>query len=200
MPLEVQIKLLRVIEYGEFSRVGSNKVIQVDVRYLYATNKDLIALSEENKFRKDLYYRICTLVLKIPPLRDRPDDIIPLIDHFLKRYDKFSDHTVFTSGALKALHAYTWPGNIRELKNLIERLCILYKGEKFDISKLPEEMRSVLENENISLKNYEIIEKNKISMTLIRNNWNILQTSKDLQIPRTTLSRKIKQFKIKKNN
>ena len=101
---------------------------------------------------------------------------------------------------MKALHAYTWPGNIRELKNLIERLCILYKGEKFDISKLPEEMRSVLENENISLKNYEIIEKNKISMTLIRNNWNILQTSKDLQIPRTTLSRKIKQFKIKKNN
>ncbi len=133
LPLGLQAKLLRVLQDREFERLGSNKTRQVDVRILAATNKDLAALAEEGSFRPDLYYRLNVFPLQAPPLRDRKEDIQSLLIHFLNKVSKeYARKLTFSTEALAILTQYDWPGNVREMENLVERLVILAENERID--------------------------------------------------------------------
>lgn len=126
MPLDVQVKLLRVLETGEFRRLGGSKDIKVDVRFVFASNKKLYDCVERGEFREDFYYRINLLPISLPPLRERQEDILALVLHFLKgNDDRFGVPWMITEEAMKALTFHSWPGNVRELKNTIRRACIL---------------------------------------------------------------------------
>jgi Nif-specific regulatory protein len=130
LPLGLQAKLLRVLQDREFERLGSNKTRRVDVRILAATNKDLGALAEAGAFRPDLYYRLNVFPLRVPPLRDRKEDIQSLLIHFLTKVSKEYSRTLsFSTQALSMLTRYDWPGNVREMENLVERLVILAEDE-----------------------------------------------------------------------
>lgn len=138
MPLGTQARLLRVLETGEFYRVGSSKVQKTDVRVLAATNKNLLKLIQEGKFREDLYYRLHTITLYIPPLRDRGLDIEKLFDYFAEEMaHKYHVAPVeLTPQARRVLYQHSWPGNVRELKHFVEKLTILYAGKQIDASTL----------------------------------------------------------------
>jgi len=200
LPLNIQAKVLRVLEYQEFVRVGSQRILYADIRYVYATNKDLSQLVDENKFRKDLRHRINTIILEIPPLRERPEDIELLINHYSSLFSPDeSKRPHYTSAALKALTAYHWPGNVRELKNLVDRHHILYPGEQIDFADLPHDLRQAAESASHGKKHAESLEKAKIKDTLIACNWNQSKTAAYLKMPLTTLRRKIKKYKISKD-
>jgi DNA-binding NtrC family response regulator len=128
MPMPMQTKLLRVLQEGQFERVGGTRSIEVDVRVLAATNRDLAAMVAEGTFREDLYYRLNVLTLRVPPLRERREDIPQLVEHFTRPGAK-GDTLAFTPEALSALAYYEYPGNVRELQNLVERMAILHAGE-----------------------------------------------------------------------
>lgn len=147
MPLNLQVKLLRVIENGTFRRVGGTNDIKVDIRIISATNKDLKEEAEAGRFREDLYYRLNVIPLKIPPLRERKEDIPLLIDYFLKKI--CNSEKRFTNGAIRLLMEYPWKGNVRELENVIERVVLL--TDKIDITPedLPIEIRSYRENQGM---------------------------------------------------
>ncbi len=136
----LQVKLLRVLQEREFERIGSTKTIKVDVRILAATNRNLEGLTNEGKFREDLYYRLNVIPLHIPPLRERKEDIPLLIDHFLHKHagTKKRQPPIISKELISILMRYTWPGNVRELENLIERLTILNPGKVVTVSDLPE--------------------------------------------------------------
>ncbi|MBI5056248.1 MAG: sigma-54-dependent Fis family transcriptional regulator [Nitrospirae bacterium] len=140
MPMNLQAKLLRVIEGGAFRRVGGVADIKVDVRIISATNKDLKDLIEKGLFREDLYFRLNVLSVKIPPLRERRDDIPVLVDHFLKKFA--GDKKKFSPDAMEMLKNYRWRGNVRELENIIERVVLLCDREVMGVEHLPEEIRS----------------------------------------------------------
>ena len=131
MPLTAQVRLLRVLETGEFSRVGSTAILKSDVRVVAATNKDLAREVEAGRFREDLYYRLSTVILHVPPLRDRREDILPIFEHFQHRFSQQYN----TSGrrldlnAREMLMRYRWPGNIRELRNVAEQTVVLRTGD-----------------------------------------------------------------------
>ncbi len=139
----MQAKLLRVLQEGEFERVGGTKTIRVDVRLLAATNRDLGRLVAERKFREDLYYRLNVIELKVPPLRERYDDVPLLAAHFVNEYATKNRKDVrgITDDALEALQAYRWPGNVRELENTIERAVVLCKGDRIGTEDLPSHMQ-----------------------------------------------------------
>lgn len=137
MPLSLQAKLLRVIENGTFRRVGGITDIRVDVRIIAATNKDIKKEVEEGRFREDLYYRLNVIPLHIPPLRERREDIPLLVEYFVKKYQPGK---VLTDEAIEALKNYRWKGNVRELENVIERVCLLTKSDLIDIKDLPPEI------------------------------------------------------------
>lgn len=128
LPLEAQAKLLRALQDKKIQRVGGNQEIPLDVRIICATNQDLKQLVEKGKFRQDLYYRINVFPIESPPLRERPEDIVPLAEHFLRQLSGSGDLRM-TDGAVRTLMSYNWPGNVRELANAVERVMILYKGE-----------------------------------------------------------------------
>ena len=132
MPLETQVKVLRVLESGEFMRVGDSKTKKTDVRVIAATNKDLGKLVKEGKFRQDLYYRLKTVTINIPPLRERKNDIRLLVDRFALQFSRTNNikYKGFTPEAIKTMHQFNWPGNIRELRNFVESILILQKGER----------------------------------------------------------------------
>jgi len=137
-PKNVQVKLLRILENGEFFRVGSSKLQTTDVRVIAATNKDLWEMVQEGTFREDLYYRLDTVQIHLPPLRERSEDIIPIfrnfVEHFSRRYD--SVFRGFSDEAKALLTSYRWPGNIRELRNVAEQLVVLEKSQFVDADKL----------------------------------------------------------------
>jgi DNA-binding NtrC family response regulator len=139
LPFALQVKLLRVIETGRFFRVGGVKEVSVDVKFISASNKDLKAAAEDGKFRSDLYYRISALTLHIPPLRERREDIPLLVEHYRKRHPAFK-HKRFSKNALDALDRYAWPGNIRELQNLIHRALLLASGPVIEENDLPADL------------------------------------------------------------
>ncbi len=129
MPLSLQAKLLRVIQDREIERLGSEKIVRVDVRIIAATNRDLYALVKEGKFREDLYYRLNVVPIHVPPLRERREDIPLLVEHFLKVYNsKYGKRVKLAPDAVQALMEYSWPGNIRELENTVERLVVMHEG------------------------------------------------------------------------
>lgn len=141
MSLEMQVKVLRVLQEQTFERVGSNKTLRADVRILAATHRDLENAIEVGNFREDLYYRLNVFPIEVPPLRERPEDIEPIIGSMLARLEEEDGTTLeFTDQTLHALTAYPWPGNVRELGNIVERLRILYPGERIDIDQLPKRL------------------------------------------------------------
>ena len=137
-PKNVQVKLLRVLENGEFFRVGSSKVQTTDVRVIAATNQDLWKMVQDGDFREDLYYRLDTVQIKLPPLRDRQEDIIPIFRKFVEEYSARYDSVFkgFSDDARELLISYRWPGNIRELRNIAEQLVVLEKSQFIDTDKL----------------------------------------------------------------
>ena len=200
MPLHVQSKVLRVLDLQEFEKVGSNKTIYSDTRFIYATNKDLHRLIREEKFREDLYYRINTIIIEVPPLRERRDDIPLLIEHFISIYASPSGNApVFTPEVQKALVFYSWPGNVRELKNFVERCCILYPGERINVSGLPAEFQQAGRDNPQSKQAGETYEKQTIRDALIKQNWVQLRAARSLNMPLSTLRRKIKRYNISRD-
>jgi two-component system response regulator AtoC len=196
----LQAKLLRVLQEHEVERIGGDKTVQVDVRIITATNKDLHRLVKEKKFRDDLYYRLSVVPINIPPLRERVEDIPFLVDFFLQRYggDK---HYKIDSNVLDKLKKYSWPGNVRELENIIERMITLSTGEKLALNDLPayilsEEGESAsfgieIPEEGIALDD---IERKVIQEVLKRSDGNQSKAAKMLKIPRHVLLYRLKKL------
>ena len=201
MPAAMQAKLLRVLENGEVVRVGSNKPVHVDVRIVSATNTNLEGRVKENRFREDLYFRLAGVTIAIPPLRDRIEDIPQLIEHFIKLANK--DHetkvTGIASKAQRVLMGFDWPGNVRQLRNVIENMVVLAGDGKISVEDLPAELRGTAqagEEQTTSLVGVSISEAEKqlISNTLKMVAGNRSQASKILGIGERTLYRKIKDY------
>ncbi len=204
MPMNMQAKLLRVLEDGTVIPVGSNKPIVVDVRIISATNHSLTRLIEQSRFREDLYFRIKGVNVALPALRERPEDIPVLVDHFLKEAaDEIGSRVHgITEPALQILMAYDWPGNIRQLKNAVRTMVVMCDREKLDVRDLPPEIlqRRQLPGESkeaaadlagVSLTD---LEKKAILDTLARTAGNREQAAKILGIGERTLYRKIKEY------
>jgi DNA-binding NtrC family response regulator len=147
----LQVKMLRVIQEREFERIGSTKTINVDVRIIAATNRDLEKLTREERFREDLYYRLNVIPIHIPPLRSRREDIPLLVDHFLKKHSRAKKRPgpILNDEIIDVFMNYNWPGNVRELENLIERLTILNGGEEVSVADLPERFQTVAPRRNV---------------------------------------------------
>jgi len=194
MPIELQAKLLRVIETGEFYRVGDSRARHVNVRFLAATNKNLEHESESGHFRSDLYYRLSVFTISLPALRDRKDDIPIFMDHFIKQFSLKTNKPVpgVSKGFLAALKKHPWKGNIRELKNVIERSVILAEGE-LDSSLLPSDFRTGDDDNQFELAQ---VEKHHIRKVLTHVDGNKTQAAKLLGIGLTTLYQKIKDYNI----
>ncbi|MFQ5964444.1 MAG: sigma-54-dependent transcriptional regulator [Candidatus Scalinduaceae bacterium] len=204
MPLSIQAKLLRVIEDGRITRVGSNESIKVDVRIIAATNKDLGELVREGNFREDLYYRFNVICLRLPPLRERPEDIFLLIDTFLQGFSRKYGKIIkgMTPEARKTLYRYSWPGNIRELKNCIESMVVISQNDFLDVNEIPEHIynsdRTALPGPvfpaGITL---DEMEKELIKNTLTYVSGNRGETAKILGIGERTLYRKLDKYGLK---
>ena len=145
-PLGTQVKLLRVLETGEYMRVGESKVRYTDVRVLAATNKNLTELVKKNQFRQDLYYRLKTVMIHVPSLRDRVEDINPLVERFALEFTRSNEilYRGFMPDAIRVMKQYDWPGNIRELKNFVEKIMVLEKGERITVDMVNRELNDVL--------------------------------------------------------
>jgi len=145
LSLVTQPKILRVLQQGEFERLGGTRTLQVDVRIVAATNQDVAEMVKEKRFREDLYYRLNVITVRVPPLRERPEDIRVLAQHYLRVYGAKNGRKLegFTSEAIDRLEAYAWPGNVRELENLIERSVLLARKDRIDAEDLPEEVMGV---------------------------------------------------------
>ncbi|RQO79412.1 sigma-54-dependent Fis family transcriptional regulator [Pedobacter sp. KBW01] len=197
MNLDLQAKLLRVLESQTFIKVGDTHTQQVNVRILAATNKDLKGDAATGKFRSDLYYRLSVFTLTLPPLRERKTDIPALAKHYLKAFADKVNRTVpkMDDKILSILTDHGWKGNIRELKNVIERLVILSDGDTLSASALPPEFFEFMPIENEY--NLQQIEKQHIQKVLLHTKGNKTETSRLLGIGLTTLYRKIEEYQIK---
>lgn len=201
MSLTTQSKVLRVIETQEFQRVGGSKSIKVDVRIISATNKDLFEEVKKGTFREDLFYRLNVIPIFVPPLRERKEDIPELVKYFLdycaKEYGQKPKK--ITPEALKAIENYNWPGNIRELRNVIERLVIMTPSNIISPKDIiiSETSRSDYFSYKTLKEAKESFEKDFITKKLEENNWNISKTAEILNIERSNLHRKIKAYNIK---
>ncbi len=199
----VQTKLLRVLETHEFERVGGNKIIKMDTRIIVATNKNLIEEISAGRFREDLYYRINVINIHLPPLRERSDDLPLLVNHFIEQFNnKFGKNIKqFSSSAYDIIFEYNFPGNIRELENVIEHCFILCNGEIIQAEHLPKRLKSAQfnnDNEKIIRSSNNILETERdiILSALQTNKWNRALTAKELKINPSTLWRKMKKLKI----
>jgi two-component system response regulator HydG len=207
MPTPIQIKLLRVLETGEIVRVGTNDPIKVNVRLISATNSDLAGAIAEGKFRQDLYHRLKVVSIKLPPLRERRDDIPLLIEHFLKEFSASHGKQVaaITPAVRKALMSYWWPGNVRELKNTIESMVVIDADGRLDVDDLTEDLQSATAGggsdgeagfDSLVGKSLEEVEKHYIAETLKLTNGNREETAKLLGIGERTLYRKLKEYQL----
>lgn len=205
MPLDMQVKILRVLQEREIERIGSNKTIPVDCRIIAATNRNLLERIKENEFREDLYYRLNVINIEVPPLRDRKEDIELLSLKLMEKLSNSLGHYVsnITVEALECLKAYNWPGNIRELENIIERAINMVDNETIELFHLPQYI--LVKNQNIyteipkiqNLKEaVEEVEKTTISNCLIAVQHNKLKAAKLLGISRTSLYEKIEKYKL----
>ncbi len=207
MSVKTQAKVLRALQEQRFERVGGSSPIQVDVRIIAATNKDLESEIRDGNFREDLYFRLAVLPIQIPPLRDRREDVPTLAEHFLGLFARRQGRRPksLTSEVKDRLIAYPWPGNVRELKNLVERLMIMVPGEEIGIRDLPSQMgqsaidplRSLLEQPHLSLREARgAFEKELIEHRLAHLSGNVSKTAQSLELERSHLYRKIKAYDI----
>lgn len=199
MPLELQAKLLRVLETNEFIKLGDTKTIRVNFRLIAATNKDLKKESEEHLFRADLYFRLNVFQITLPPLRERVKDIEILAYFFVQHFAaKTNKKTInLQPSFVEKLQSYQWPGNIRELKNVIERAVILADGDELSIANLPLELQATNPKSTIlSAFDLSSVEKLHIQKVLIYTKGNKTETARLLNIGLTTLYRKIEEYKL----
>ncbi|MEW5982332.1 MAG: sigma-54 dependent transcriptional regulator [Acidobacteriota bacterium] len=203
---EVQAKLLRALQESEIERVGRSRPIKVDLRVVAATNVDLERAVREGRFREDLYYRINVVPVRVPPLRERVEDIPDLVDYFLRRYNaKFRKQVRgMDEGALKVLQEYLWPGNIRELENLTERLVAVSDKDNISTGDLPYEyhlaplVRSEnAESEGLLDRACETFERNFILKALEHDQWNVTATARSLGVPLSTLKHRMERLQIR---
>ena len=216
VPIEMQVKLLRVLQESEFERVGGIKTTHVDVRLIAATNRDLEKETEQGRFRKDLFYRLNVVPIVLPPLRDRADDIPQLVVHFIEKYNKRLNKKIETISdeALVLLQAWPWPGNIRELENLMERVLLFADGPRIEVKDLPEGVRGGMQSApsystgatpapgETPLKDFlkqkqAEIEKSFIVQALAKTEGNVTRAAKLLQISRKSLQTKMKEFGLR---
>lgn len=202
MPLSTQVRLLRVLQERVIRRVGGTNPIQIDIRILAASNRELESLVEKGAFREDLYYRINGIVLTIPPLRERKEDIIALADHFLKQYYRRrvgKEVSGISAGAMQLLVTYPWPGNVRELEKVIEYALVFGRSDLIIPEDLPPRLLGMNAphqsppNNRLTLAE---LEKAQILAVLHEHGWNRAQAAKALGINRATLWRKLKVFNI----
>ena len=205
MPLEVQVKLLRVLQDGTFERLGGTRTLRVDVRVVAASNKDLDQEVEAGRFRTDLYYRLNVITLHLPPLRDRREDIPLLVAHFLRKYaqQNHKEVTAIQQQALQCLQTYDWPGNVRELENIIERAVVLAQASTIGMTELPvhlqEKEPEIVHGEHFVLPaeaTLAEIERAAIAQALQRNAGNRQAAARALNIGVATLYRKLKAYQL----
>jgi DNA-binding NtrC family response regulator len=192
---KMQVELLRVLESKSFVRVGGNKEITSDFRVICATNRDLKTMVENGTFREDLYYRLNVVNIHVPPLRERTDDIPLLVDYFIKKYCTSMNKLPVSiePSALKRLQEFDFPGNIRELENMVERAIVIGNGKKITIKDLPLQKNMI----TTTHESLDEVEKNHILQTLINHEWNISQTARALKVDRVTLYNKIRKYNLK---
>jgi len=221
IPVETQVKLLRALQESEFERVGGIRTLKVDVRLIAATNRDLKSLIAEGRFREDLYYRLAVVPIALPPLRDRREDIPLLVGHFIEKYNRRLGKRVerIDDDALALLVEYGWPGNIRELENLMERSVLFADGPTIQLASLPDSLRetgtpppspiaaigplgAIAAPSGASMK--EIVrqaqaelEKELISRALEETGGNVTRAAKRLQISRKSLQVKMKELGLR---
>jgi formate hydrogenlyase transcriptional activator len=200
LPMELQAKLLRVLQDGQFERLGSSKTIRVDVRLITATNRNLEKAVREGNFREDLYYRLNVFPIKVPPLRERPEDILPLIWHFAKEFGESMGKRIemIPRKNLEAIQSYSWPGNIRELRNVVERAVITSKGKSLivNIPRSPD----ASPGRDLPLEEYE---RRYILDILEKTGWRISGkrgAAEILDLKRTTLLSRMKKLGIQRSN
>jgi Nif-specific regulatory protein len=218
MPMHLQTKILRALQEKEIEPLGSEKTIKIDIRVIAATNRDLEKMVSEEKFRADLYFRLNVINLKLPPLRERRDDIPLLADFFIKRYNELYKKNI--AGILKDVEdlfmEYAWPGNVRELENVMERAVIMSQGNMIDLSLVPDSIKKIkaAQPEGFDIKNYLIgeirdkkdtgfvsaiiadIEKILLEEVLINTNNNKSRAAQIMGINRNTLKAKMRQYNI----
>jgi len=192
---KMQIELLRVLETKSFVRVGGNKEITSDFRVICATNRDLQSMVKSGTFREDLFYRLNVVNITIPPLRERPDDIPLLVNHFIRKYCTSMSRDMITiePGALKHLEKFEFPGNVRELENMIERAIVIGNGKEIRLKDLPMGKEAV----SSSVESLDELEKRHIEQILNKYGWNVSRSAKALDVDRVTLYNKIKKYNLK---
>ncbi len=200
MPVMIQVKLLRVLQEREFFRLGGTETVKMKCRVISATNRDLEKLVEEGKFREDLFYRINVVHIKIPPLRERKEDIPLLVNHFLKKFNEYNNREIceVDDTAMEALIEYDWPGNVRELENAIERAVVMCTSNKIKLEHLPPRIvnKKRQTTDYISSTNLLEIERKVILKVLEEENWNQTRSAKRLGISRKQLRTKMKNLGI----
>ena len=197
LAINTQAKLLRVVQSGEIRRVGDNKAINVDTRIIAATHRDLAGEVKNGKFREDLYFRLNVITLSLPPLRDKREDILVLIDHFLDNFCRNRQKKILLPEVMTAMSQYHWPGNVRELKNTIERLVVMTEGNSISIEDLPENIRVV---SSTTAEGTEVIlsgvERKHILKVLHEKQGNKTLAAEALGISLKTLYNKLKAYHI----
>jgi DNA-binding NtrC family response regulator/pSer/pThr/pTyr-binding forkhead associated (FHA) protein len=207
LPLDLQAKLLRALENGEIKRVGASRPSHVDVRVVAATNKDLLAQAREGRFREDLYYRLCVVPLHLPPLRNRRGDILALAEHFLRTYSPRGQTVRFTPTAIDRLQHHTWPGNIRELRNVVHRALLLRKGAAIDAGDISFDQEVNRETgvmvpeftQGMTLEQMLFkLERQIVESALRRYGGNRERVARELGIARSTLFKRLKEWGLTK--
>ncbi|MEA2068131.1 MAG: sigma-54 dependent transcriptional regulator [Verrucomicrobiota bacterium] len=199
----VQVKLLRALEERQIERVGGDVPVDVDSRLIAATNRDLKGMVDEGEFREDLFYRLYVVVITLPPLRDRQDDILLLLNHYLAVFngENGKHFEGFTPAAYEVLAAYDWPGNIRELRNLVERMVVLARGKLLDVKDIPEQVREKASGGEVKINadlTVDEMERRMVIHALEKTGGNRTKAAGKLGISRRTLHRKLNQYGIGK--
>jgi DNA-binding NtrC family response regulator len=218
LPMETQSRLLRVLQEKEFFPVGSTTVRKVDLRLIFATNQNLKQLVGEGKFREDLYYRLNVFPLRLPPLRERLEDIPELVGHFLRKYCASVARPMphIQAEAMDLLMNYHWPGNVRELEHAVERLTILVEGNEIEplhisaaLYRIDSSLRSMVPKNSDELKelkkkiresSVQEIEKLFIEESLVRNDWNVSKAAREVNMQRSNFQALMRKYSIKKQN
>jgi PAS domain S-box-containing protein len=208
LPLHLQVKLLRVIQTKEFYRVGSTKPRSLNIRFVAATNRDLSEMVDKGLFREDLYYRLNVVPIFLPPLRERKEDIIPLACYFLdKNNEKYHCHKKFDVRVCQDIENYEWPGNVRQLENVVERMVIMAEGDIIDASLLPEEIRQkktemdipaipARERDILPLKKAREMAEKELIIYALEKYKSIREAARHLEVDHSTLIRKIRKYDI----
>lgn len=201
----VQVKLLRVLESRQFERVGGTQTVDVDIRVIAATNRNLRAYVDQGKFREDLFFRLDVVDVLLPPLRERAGDVELLANRFLREFNERNGRAVegFTPEAMRLLNAYAWPGNVRELRNTVERMVVLAKGTRLDVADVPQALRESAPDKSVRAVPDEgsaggslaETEKRQIMDVLRKNRGNRTKAALELGISRRTLHRKLKEWR-----